>query len=112
MYRFAVIAALALALSNPPVSIAEADTREVNDGQVVLERVPAIPAELATEIYRYQNTRNAIFEDWAADGEGIFISTRFGNVAQIHQVAEPGGQHPIVVLGEPEPLTHPRARLT
>jgi dipeptidyl aminopeptidase/acylaminoacyl peptidase len=35
--------------------------------------------------------RSAGFQEWTDDGEGIFISTRFGDVSQIHHVGQPGG---------------------
>jgi dipeptidyl aminopeptidase/acylaminoacyl peptidase len=69
----------------------EVERRTVNNGNVVLEDVPEVPAELAGRLHRYQNTRGATFQDWAADGAGLFVTTRFGNTNQIHWVAEPGG---------------------
>ncbi len=39
---------------------------------------------------RYQNTRGAGFRDWSSNG-GVIISTRFGEVSQLHHVAKPGG---------------------
>jgi len=35
--------------------------------------------------------RTAGFLDWSADSKSIFISTRFGDVSQIHRVDTPGG---------------------
>lgn len=72
-------------------STAEVEIRTVNNGNVVLEGVPEIPPEIGHQLRRYQNTRAASFQDWTADGEGIYVSTRFGNVSQIHRVATPGG---------------------
>ncbi len=40
---------------------------------------------------RYQNIRSASFQDWASDGSGMYIITRFGDVPQVHFVAEAGG---------------------
>jgi dipeptidyl aminopeptidase/acylaminoacyl peptidase len=65
------------------------ERREV--GNLVMEDIPEIPEELASRIQQYQNTRSASFADWLPDGQGILISTRFGNTAQLHTVLNPGG---------------------
>ncbi len=68
-----------------------ADLRTVNDGNVVLDDVPEIPERIGEALNRYQNVRSAGFADWTDDGGGIYITTRFGEVSQIHHVAMPGG---------------------
>ena len=40
---------------------------------------------------QYQNTRSANLQGWDASGEGMIISTRFGETTQLHYVADPGG---------------------
>ncbi len=65
--------------------------RTVNNGSVVLDHVPEIPEELGEQLNRYQNVRSAGFSDWTEDGSGIYITTRFGEVSQLHHVATPGG---------------------
>jgi len=67
------------------------DVRKVNNGTVVLDHVPEIPDEIGEQLNRYQNVRSAGFSDWTADGSGIYITTRFGEVSQLHLVATPGG---------------------
>jgi len=67
------------------------DTRTVNNGNVVLEQVPEVPVELVDQLNRYQAVRSAGFNDWTADGQGIYITTRFGDVSQVHRVDMPGG---------------------
>ncbi|MCH7665957.1 MAG: S9 family peptidase [Acidobacteria bacterium] len=67
------------------------DVRKVNNGTVVLDHVPEIPDEIGEQLNRYQNVRSAGFSDWTADGSGIYITTRFGDVSQLHLVATPGG---------------------
>jgi len=62
--------------------------REV--GNMVLENVPEIPAEVKDRIQQYQNTRSAAFVDWMPNNEGILLSTRFGNTAQLHTISKPG----------------------
>ena len=92
-YRFTA-AFLFFVLAAQFASAAESETtveiRKVNNGQVVLENVPPVPDDLRDRINRYQNTRGATFRDWAKDGQGIYITTRFGNVSQIHHVTAPG----------------------
>ncbi|MDX1624093.1 MAG: S9 family peptidase [Gemmatimonadota bacterium] len=87
--------ALALALLLGAVSLAPAqeavERREVLDGTVLLEDVPAIPERIADALNRYQNVRSAGVIDWTADGSGLFVQTRFGDVSQIHKVEMPAG---------------------
>ena len=70
-------------------------------GQLVIEGVPPLPAELVTRLEAYQNTRSAVFLGWL--GDGILISTRFGNTAQLHRVDEPLGMRNQVTFFE-EPV--------
>jgi hypothetical protein len=58
-------------------------------GTARLENVPEIPAEVRAAVQRYQNYREARFQDWLADGS-MLITTRFGATAQVHHVAAPG----------------------
>jgi len=86
-----ILAALLLLLLPLPGISSEAMGRTVNNGQLILQGVPAIPPALAVRLHRYQNTRSARFLDWAEDGNGMFIRTRFGEISQIHFVSKPGG---------------------
>lgn len=52
--------------------------------------VPPIPKQLVERTNQYQNVRGAGVLDWDPAG-GMYISTRFGNTAQVHHVAMPGG---------------------
>jgi len=73
-----------------------------NDGNLVMEDVPLIPAEIIQALNRYQNVRSASFRDWTEDGSGVYISTRFGDVSQIHRVDMPGGaRHQVTFYDEP-----------
>ncbi|HET9334026.1 MAG TPA: S9 family peptidase, partial [Gemmatimonadota bacterium] len=67
------------------------ERRIVLDGTVTLEDVPEVPPEVREALRRYQNVRSAGFVDWTADGRGITIGTRFGDVTQVHRVDMPGG---------------------
>jgi dipeptidyl aminopeptidase/acylaminoacyl peptidase len=83
---------LALAGLAGVVSMAGAvERRTANNGQVVLEDVPAIPAQIGEALRRYQNVRSAGVLDWTADGKGLYVATRFAEVNQIHRVDQPGG---------------------
>lgn len=62
----------------------------VTRGNLVTENVPTAPIELKERLQRYENVRGHSFQDWTGDG-GILISTRFGNVNQIHEVRFPLG---------------------
>lgn len=66
-------------------------TRTVNNGNLVMEDIPDIPAEIVSDLNRYQNVRSASFREWTEDGRGMYISTRFGDVSQIHRVDMAGG---------------------
>ena len=70
-------------------SAADVERREV--GPLVLENVPETPADVAERMRQFQNVRSASLIDFAADGNGLLVSTRFGETAQLHHVAEPGG---------------------
>lgn len=73
-----------------------------NNGQLIMEDVPTIPAELVSQLNRYQNVRSAAFRDWTPDGRGIYITTRFADVTQIHRVDRPGGaRHQLTFYKEP-----------
>ncbi|MCZ6887740.1 MAG: hypothetical protein O7H39_04515 [Gammaproteobacteria bacterium] len=74
--------------------------RELLNGQLIIEGVPKIPIEILDELRPYQNSRSAQFLGWL--DEGILISTRFANTAQLHRVAQPLGMRQQVTFeGEP-----------
>lgn len=74
----------------------------VEKGMLVLENVPDTPPALAERLRQYQNTRSAGLAGFAADGEGIFITTRFGETTQVHHVDEPlGARRQLTFYDEP-----------
>ncbi len=76
------------------------DRKEI--GNLILEGIPEIPQDIKEQVRQYQNTRTASFEDWLPDDEGILISTRFGNTAQLHTVSNPGAaRNQITFFNEP-----------
>lgn len=102
MKQYLILAgSLALFISSFAVD-AQVSTVETNNGMLVMQDVPEIPASLVTSLNRYQNVRSAGFLDWTQDGNGIYISTRFGDVSQVHQVGHPGGaRQQITFFDEP-----------
>ncbi len=86
MIRHAVFSALLL-VALPATAQAPVAVRQI--GAARLENVPEIPAEVRAAVQRYQNYREARFQDWLADGS-MMITTRFGATAQVHHVAAPG----------------------
>ena len=80
---------LLLALAVP--ALADIERRVANNGNLVMEDVPEIPVDIVEGLNRYQNVRSASFQSWSADGESLFVNTRFGDVGQLHRVDMPGG---------------------
>ena len=74
-----------------PFALAEVNRSEANNGNIVMEDVPPVPPEIISDLNRYQNVRSAGFRAWTEEGDGIFVTTRFGDVSQIHHVGHPGG---------------------
>ncbi len=85
------ILSMVLALTAFGSAQADVVTTTANNGNLVMEDMPAIPAAIVTSLNRYQNVRSAAFRDWTEDGQGIYVATRFGDVRQIHRVDMPGG---------------------
>ena len=81
---------------------ADADPRK--PAAIQTQDVPVVSAEVVAKLSQYQNTRTAAFRGWAPDGNGMLISTRFGNAAQLHLVAQPGGRREQLTFFD-EPVT-------
>src|SRR5437764_11772246 len=58
---------------------------------LVVDGIPKIPASLVDTAGRYGSYRGANFADWNPTRREVLISTRFGDVPQLHLVAAPGG---------------------
>ncbi len=82
---------LALCLLASVSASADIVSSTANNGNLVMEDVPAIPDEIVEGLNRYQNVRSAAFRDWTQDSDGVYVTTRFGDVSQIHRVDMPGG---------------------
>ena len=78
------------------------ETRTENNGNLILEDVPAIPGSIKEDLSKYQNVRSAAFRGFNNQDEGLFISTRFGNVSQLHLVKSAGAaRNQITYFQEP-----------
>ncbi len=83
-------------------SAGDVETRTMNNGNLVLENIPSIPAAISNNLNRYQHVRSAGFVEWSADSQSILVRTRFGEVAQLHKVAMPmGARQQITFFDEP-----------
>lgn len=100
--KYAGAAGALLALLAAAAIAASATRTEANNGNLVMEDVPPIPASIVDDLVRYQNVRSANFEGWKEDGSGVFIRTRFADVDQLHRVDAPGGaRRQLTYFGEP-----------
>lgn len=79
-------------------------------GNLVLEGVPPLDAAMGARLERYQQSREATFLDWQADGS-MLVATRFGDVEQVHRVAAPLGMREQLTFSR-DPVTLARAPRT
>jgi dipeptidyl aminopeptidase/acylaminoacyl peptidase len=69
---------------------------------LIVEGIPPIPASIAENVSRYSESRSAGFSDWHPVKKEMIISTRFGNVNQLHQVKMPlGARKQLTFFNEP-----------
>lgn len=96
-----LVAIVAMLLS-AAVPADDVQRRVVHDGNLVMEDIPEIPKDVFVSLMRFQNIRAASFRAWTPDGNGIFVSTGFGDVDSIHRVDMPGGaRHQLTFYDEP-----------
>ena len=74
-----------------PVAPPSAGVAPGEEATLLLDGTPPIPEGLRSRLEQYLETRSASIMDIADDGKAILIGTRFGDAAQIHRVAMPGG---------------------
>jgi dipeptidyl aminopeptidase/acylaminoacyl peptidase len=73
----------------------------VERGNLIFENIPEAPPEIAGKLDGYLNGRQAKPLGWSPKGQ-LLISTRFGDVAQLHLVEQPGGaRRQLTFLKEP-----------
>lgn len=81
--------------------LASAQVERVVVGNLEMENIPEIPAEVRERLRTYQNVRGAGFQGFLPDG-GILISTRFAETSQIHRVDSPlGSRSQLTFYDEP-----------
>ena len=98
-----LLGSLFLLLTIMTSSAAQVQRWTANDGQLLMEGIPQIPALLPQTLSRYQNIRSATFVDWSKDSKHIYIKTRFDHVSQLHRVKVPGGARYQLTFGD-EPV--------
>ena len=86
-----VVAAAATLMLSDVAFADEVARRVVNDGNLIMEDIQVIPTDVIADLTRFQNIRAAAFRAWMPNGDGIYVTTRFGDVDSIHQVKMPGG---------------------
>jgi dipeptidyl aminopeptidase/acylaminoacyl peptidase len=105
-------AALTILLANALIADAQ-PVRRVERGTLVLEGIPDTTPALRERLRMYQAVRGAELMDFAPDGRGVLISTRFGETNQLHRVDTPNGmRRQITFYDEPvaTALYHPSDR--
>ncbi len=85
------IAVSAAALLTTVCVHAEVVRTTANNGQLIMEDVPSIPVDVVEDLNQYLNVRSAAVREWTADSRGLYVTTRFGDVSQLHRVDMPGG---------------------
>lgn len=99
LFRSSLLAVAALIAVPAAAQQAPVQTRQV--GTARLENVPEIPQDIRDAVQRYQNYREARFQDWLPDGS-MLITTRFGSTFQVHHVPAPGAaRRQLTYYGEP-----------
>jgi len=85
-----ILAAAAVLLSSATLLCAAEATLTV-PSNLTAEGIPAIPKSLFDDLAAYNEYRTAAFYDWSPVQREMLISTRFGQVPQVHRVSMPGG---------------------
>jgi dipeptidyl aminopeptidase/acylaminoacyl peptidase len=97
-----LLLALATPVPGQEAPVEPVPERAANNGNVILSGIPEVPPGISERLQPYQNTRSAGFAGWTHDGGGLYITTRFGTVAQLHRVDMPGGaRHQLTFADEP-----------
>jgi len=84
------------------VALAQTDVERREAGNLITEGVPDVPEAIQARMGSYLNTRSAGIASWHPQGQGMLISTRFGETAQLHWVKTPGAaRQQITFFNEP-----------
>ncbi len=79
----AVLLGSAAAAQTPPATIPV-------PAAITADGIPALPETLRGQTQSYLEFRTASVQGWNPKTRGLLIATRFGNSAQLHEVAAPG----------------------
>ncbi len=85
MRNFWMLGAAAAAIATAAPAYADAAKPEA----LVADGVPPVPDKVVEETRPYMENRSAGFLGWNVNDKSMLISTRFGNVNQLHRVAGP-----------------------
>lgn len=97
-----LVACALSAISTPAADAPESFPDPYRPAAITADHVPVVPPALVDRLRQYQSTRSAAFGGWSPDGNGMLVSTRFGDTAQLHRVYMPGGRREqITFFNEP-----------
>lgn len=96
-----------LALTGPATQAQQTAPVRHEHGNLILESIPPRDTQLAERLGLYRQSRQATFLDWLPDG-AMLVSTRFGDVEQVHRIATPMGMREQLTF-YPDPVTAARA---
>jgi dipeptidyl aminopeptidase/acylaminoacyl peptidase len=91
MHPAFTLAVLATVASVAPGALADTTSSVEKPAALVADGIPAVPLALAESTRPYMEYRTAVFQGWHPTDRSILITTRFGNVAQVHRVRMPNG---------------------
>ncbi|WP_265587752.1 S9 family peptidase [Sphingomicrobium arenosum] len=90
--RHLLLAASALALVSTPAIAQEGEERFApKPAELTATGMPEVLMTLVEAMRPYRENRSAGFSGWDASDRSMLVSTRFGNVSQLHKVAMPMG---------------------
>lgn len=95
---------LLLALAVMPLA-SGGGTARVERGNLILENVPSIPAELAERLSRRQEFHTASFLDWTGTGEAVLITAGIGAATQVYKIASPLGARQQLTSSDERPTS-------
>lgn len=75
---------------NAPSGPPQAAQNVQPNSALIVEGIPPVPSSIAQQADRYTQVRSAGFLDWHPTRREMLISTRFGDVPQVHRVSAPG----------------------
>jgi dipeptidyl aminopeptidase/acylaminoacyl peptidase len=91
MIRLAWILSIVVLAATSGLAQSASSSEIVPGDNLKVDGIPKIPASLAQEVNRYNNSRYASLLSWHPLKREMLISTQFGDTPQIHQVKFPSG---------------------